>query len=111
VADTLHGTVLIDPYRWLEDGESEPVKRWSDSQNARGARADDQPDPQPEARAIVRPDGVVDRPPGEARDRECERLGGKCQDDRPREQPPMRRGETEQAAERTRGCRCRAQAA
>lgn len=34
VADTLHGTVLIDPYRWLEDGESEAVKRWSDSQNA-----------------------------------------------------------------------------
>jgi len=34
VADTLHGTVLVDPYRWLEDGESDAVKRWSDAQNS-----------------------------------------------------------------------------
>src|SRR6476660_8683589 len=34
VADTLHGTVLIDSYRWLEDGESEAVRHWSDAQNS-----------------------------------------------------------------------------
>src|SRR5690242_221274 len=34
VADTLHGTVLVDPYRWLEDGESPKVHDWSAAQNA-----------------------------------------------------------------------------
>jgi len=33
--DTYHGTVVADPYRWLEDDirESEDVKNWVDSQN------------------------------------------------------------------------------
>ncbi|MFH1893584.1 MAG: prolyl oligopeptidase family serine peptidase [Candidatus Zixiibacteriota bacterium] len=31
--DTLHGTVITDPYRWLEDGESEQVIKWTIAQN------------------------------------------------------------------------------
>ena len=34
VADTLHGTEVRDPYRWLEDGSSGEVKAWSAAQNA-----------------------------------------------------------------------------
>ena len=34
VADTLHGQVLVDPFRWLEDGASTETKAWSDAQNA-----------------------------------------------------------------------------
>ena len=33
VADTLHGHVLIDPYRWLENDTSAAVRQWTDSQN------------------------------------------------------------------------------
>jgi prolyl oligopeptidase len=32
VADTLHGTTLVDPYRWLEDGESGDVLAWTKTQ-------------------------------------------------------------------------------
>jgi prolyl oligopeptidase len=32
--DELHGTRVADPYRWLEDGSSEEVKRWADEENA-----------------------------------------------------------------------------
>ncbi len=31
----LHGTRVADPYRWLEDGESEEVRRWTEEHNAR----------------------------------------------------------------------------
>ncbi|UCC45440.1 MAG: S9 family peptidase [Candidatus Zixiibacteriota bacterium] len=34
VADTLHGTVIEDPYRWLEDQWSERTRDWIDRQNA-----------------------------------------------------------------------------
>jgi prolyl oligopeptidase len=34
VVDELHGEKIVDPYRWLEDGESAEVKAWSASQNA-----------------------------------------------------------------------------
>jgi prolyl oligopeptidase len=34
VADTLHGTVLVDSYRWLEDANSPETKQWTDDQNA-----------------------------------------------------------------------------
>ncbi len=34
VADTLHGEVLPDPYRWLEDGSSPDVRDWIARQNA-----------------------------------------------------------------------------
>jgi prolyl oligopeptidase len=34
VADTLHGKVLVDPYRWLEDDESPEVQRWTGEENA-----------------------------------------------------------------------------
>ncbi len=34
VADTLHGTKVADPYRWLEDASSADVKEWTAKQNA-----------------------------------------------------------------------------
>jgi prolyl oligopeptidase len=33
-SDTLHGVTVADPYRWLEDGQSDEVKAWSGEQNA-----------------------------------------------------------------------------
>ena len=33
VTDTLHGTALVDPYRWLENGESAEVEGWTEAQN------------------------------------------------------------------------------
>ena len=34
VRDILHGEELVDPYRWLEDGESPETKQWTEHQNA-----------------------------------------------------------------------------
>lgn len=34
VQETLHGVTISDPYRWLEDGESNAVRAWTDRQNA-----------------------------------------------------------------------------
>ncbi len=34
IAEDFHGVVVQDPYRWLEDGESEEVKEWTEQQNA-----------------------------------------------------------------------------
>lgn len=33
VADTLHGTVIVDEYRWLEDGADPRVIAWTEGQN------------------------------------------------------------------------------
>ena len=33
VRDTLHGTVLEDPYRWLEDQNAPPTRAWIETQN------------------------------------------------------------------------------
>ena len=33
VVDTLHGVEVADPYRWLEDGESDEVQHWVADQN------------------------------------------------------------------------------
>jgi len=33
VTDTLHGVIVEDPYRWLEDGSSPEVKEWTEQQN------------------------------------------------------------------------------
>jgi len=33
VADTMHGQVVEDPYRWLEDQESQETRAWIDTQN------------------------------------------------------------------------------
>jgi len=33
VTDIYHGVSVVDPYRWLEDGKSDEVRKWSDSQN------------------------------------------------------------------------------
>lgn len=37
VRETLHGVEIVDPYRWLEDGDSSEVRAWSDAQQARTA--------------------------------------------------------------------------
>src|SRR5207248_11030806 len=34
VTDTHHGKVVVDDYRWLENGKDAQVKQWSDAQNA-----------------------------------------------------------------------------
>jgi prolyl oligopeptidase len=34
VIDELYGEQIADPYRWLEDGDSEDVRRWTAAQNA-----------------------------------------------------------------------------
>jgi prolyl oligopeptidase len=34
VIDTLHGQLVEDPYRWLENRDSEEVQKWLDAQNA-----------------------------------------------------------------------------
>jgi len=33
-ADDIHGVRVFDPYRWLEDGSSEEVKKWTSDQDA-----------------------------------------------------------------------------
>jgi prolyl oligopeptidase len=34
VAGVLHGERIVDPYRWLEDGDSSETKRWVEEQNS-----------------------------------------------------------------------------
>jgi len=34
VTEVLHGTTIVDHYRWLEDGSSEETLAWTDKQNA-----------------------------------------------------------------------------
>lgn len=34
VVDTIHGVVITDPYRWLENGERSDVQKWTDQQNS-----------------------------------------------------------------------------
>ena len=34
-ADVWHGERIVDPYRWLEDTETERTRAWTDAQNAR----------------------------------------------------------------------------
>lgn len=38
-ADEVHGVTVVDPYRWLEDGESTRTLRWTDEQDALYRRA------------------------------------------------------------------------
>src|SRR5918999_783154 len=34
ITETLHGEIIVDPYRWLEDGDSPETKQWTEQQNA-----------------------------------------------------------------------------
>ncbi len=34
VVETLHGEVIADPYRWLEDGDTPETRQWTERQNA-----------------------------------------------------------------------------
>src|SRR5947209_656623 len=34
VIETIHGTTIQDPYRWLEDQQSPETRAWIDTQNA-----------------------------------------------------------------------------
>jgi protease II len=34
VKEVLHGTEIVDPYRWLEDQKSPETRAWIDAQNA-----------------------------------------------------------------------------
>ena len=38
VVDTIHGVTLVDPYRWLEESESDEVRSWSAAQTERTQR-------------------------------------------------------------------------
>ncbi|MCB1587958.1 MAG: hypothetical protein KDI56_03570, partial [Xanthomonadales bacterium] len=33
LVETLHGTPIPDPYRWLEELDSQETRRWIDAQN------------------------------------------------------------------------------
>jgi prolyl oligopeptidase len=39
LVETLHGVKVGDPYRWLEQGDSNEVRAWTDAQNAHTRRA------------------------------------------------------------------------
>ena len=43
VTETIHGTEIEDPYRWLEDSEDDAVSAWTDEQNAYADRVLDSP--------------------------------------------------------------------
>ncbi len=60
LVETLHGVDVADPYRWLEDGDSDEVRAWTFAQNAR-------------AEAVL--DAVPGRAALEARLRELLRVG------------------------------------
>ncbi len=34
VAETIHGTVVHDPYRWLEEQDSAETRAWIEAENA-----------------------------------------------------------------------------
>src|SRR4051812_38477314 len=34
ISDVLHGEIIADPYRWLEDGEAPETRNWTERQNA-----------------------------------------------------------------------------
>ncbi len=51
--DDYHGTKVPDPYRWLEDAESERVRAWTAAQNARTREVLDAT-PAPKLRARIR---------------------------------------------------------
>jgi len=35
VVEVLHGVEIVDPYRWLEEGDADEVREWTEEQNAR----------------------------------------------------------------------------
>jgi len=39
LTETLHGKVIADPYRWLENGDAAEVKQWTAAQNAQTDKA------------------------------------------------------------------------
>src|SRR5215471_18480531 len=54
VTETFHGQQVVDPYRWLENGEDPAVRQWSEGQTRHARAVLDQNPDLPAIRARVK---------------------------------------------------------